>query len=107
MNYSLSASCIEAIYVSYSSTKSHFNECFNAMKSELSIAPRCCTKNGDTFRIYSKKKYSCICGCRDRIGFSYRLGRLIFSKILLLTPTQTPASTALYSGSCLQNLIEY
>lgn len=109
MNYSLgvSASCIEAICVSYSSVNSHFNECFNAMKSELSIAPRWCTKNGDTFRIYSKKKYSCICRWRDSIGFSYRLVRLIFTKILWLTPTQTPASTALNSGSCLQNLIAY
>lgn len=61
-----SASCTEEIYVSYSSTNSHFNECFNAMKSELSIAPRCCTKNGDSFRIYSRKKYGCICRCRDR-----------------------------------------
>lgn len=48
MNYSLSfsASCIEAFYLSYNSTNSHFNECFNAMKSELSINPRCRTKNG-------------------------------------------------------------
>lgn len=80
MNYSLSfsASCIEAFYLSYNGTNSHFNECFNAMRIELSINPRCCTKNGDIFRTYSRKKYSCIFRCRDSVGSSARLMRLFF-----------------------------
>jgi len=84
MNYSLSfsASCIEAFYLSYNSANSHFNEYFNATKNELSINPRCSTKNGDIFRNYSRKKYSCICRCRDRVGFSARLMMPIFTKIV-------------------------